>query len=167
MDDKKDEPNSSNMWNQTREIGKVGQEQKEMFTGDLFNNPRLLTVKLSPEAELEYKKYGEQMYSFDYVGTGSESKRKKKESRRSKLKKKLNKDKDDDKQTNVDPVADSVANIMVYLKSGLDISDLSKEESDMLRGYFGSDWKEHIQRELNKELDTTQVAQVTETNLQK
>lgn len=150
-----------------RQIGQVGQEQKEMYMGDLFNNPRLMTVKISPEAEREYRKYGEQMYGFDFVGTGDdktkgtetlsvETKKKTKESRRSKLKKKLTKE-DSDKNPNIDPVADSVANIMVYLRSGLDISDLSKEEQDMLRGYFGSSWKETIQEELEKEPETDLV----------
>ncbi len=52
----------------------VGQDQKEMFTGNLFNNPRFQSVALSDKEADFYKKVGEQMYAFDYVNLGKKKK---------------------------------------------------------------------------------------------
>lgn len=126
-------------------------DQKEMYTGNLFNNPRFVNLKMSDETLDEYKRYGENLYSFDFENSGT--KRSTKKSTKQRLREKIaNQDSKNESNEEPDPVIDSVVNIMSYVRSGFSVEDLSKEEQDLLRSHYGTNWKKIIEEELNREL---------------
>ena len=132
----------------------IGQPQKEMYTGNLFNNPRFVNLKMSDETLAEYKRYGENMYSFDFESSGTSGLGKKqKKTAKQRLREKIANQSEKPQETEEpDPVIDSVVNIMSYVRSGFSVEDLSQEEQDLLRSHYGNNWKKVIEEELNKEL---------------
>jgi len=117
------------MSKQSKQIKKM-EKRNQRISNDLFDNPsvRNLLKSMSPEEIRKYRKIGEELYGH------------------------VNFEQSEIIKNLPAPVHESIAYIKEGLKSGLLIEDLEENEVNFLKDYFGENWQDKLDLNINSNL---------------